>query len=103
MGRGGVGRLATRCFESRIVQEVGADEAVLLLRGGIFRGVDSVGMGVVVVVAPFILFASARRFGVRGCFSHKMVGKFVAWKICVCIFKVDDDELFVLVGRKKER
>jgi F0F1-type ATP synthase assembly protein I len=39
------------------VLQVGANEAVLLLGSGVDGGVDAVGGGVVVVVAPFVLVA----------------------------------------------
>lgn len=35
--------------------------------------------------------------------TYKMVSEFITWEICIGIFEIDHNELFVLVRREKER
>lgn len=85
-----VQRILTRGIDVdvRAVAGVGADEALLVLRGGV-EGVGALpGEGwVVVVVAPF----------------REVVCEFQAGGVGVCVFEVDDDELFVGVCGEEER
>jgi hypothetical protein len=75
--RGQVGCWRVRCraagrFESRVMRQVGAEEAVLFFRGGVVGGVAAVWeFGVVVVVAPFGLFEKSAR-----CWKGRKVQRF---------------------------
>ncbi len=65
------------------MQDVAADEALLLFGGWVVVCVAGVGgLRVVVVVAPF----------------GEVVCEFEAAHVGVGVFEVDDDELFVFVG-----
>jgi hypothetical protein len=64
-----------------------SDETLLLFQTRITIGVASKGsQGVVVVVHPF----------------REVIGKFVSSCVGTCVLEINDDELFVLVGRLKE-
>lgn len=66
------------------VSDVCSDEAVLFFGIRVASGVDSPwSVCIVIVVAPL----------------RKVVCEFQARRVCICIFKVDDDELLVSVGR----
>lgn len=63
------------------------DESLLLFKARITIGVASKrSHRVVVVVHPL----------------REMIGKFVSSSVGTCVLKVNDNELFVLVGRLKE-
>lgn len=97
------------------MHQVGADEAVLFFWRRVVGRVAGVRGFDVVVVAPFRLQTNdqsrlcqirrrtcvgANDFDQRGV-SYEVVRKLEARQIRVRIFKVDDDELFVLVGGKE--
>ena len=108
-------------LESWIMLEIGAYKAMLFLWSRVETRVTKVGSrGVVVVVAPFRLSYTiscdldrraikrpscivSDHVAPQGLETHKMICKFQARKIGICILKVNDHEPLMLVSREEKR
>lgn len=84
--------------------DVGLDKAVLFLGSRIPTLVEAIGSGsIMIVVAPLGLVKSSqycKQQPVRD--SYEVVNEFLSRNIGRCVFKVNDDQLLVLIRRVQQ-